>query len=305
METFMSDLFPDSRELRIEADDASLFARVGGEGPPLLLLHGFPQSHAMWHAVYPALAARFTCVMPDLRGYGASSCPPGEPRNLAYSKRRMAQDAVAVMASLGHERFLAVGHDRGGRVTYRLALDRPEAVKAIALLDIVPTAAMWRSMGATLAMKTYHWMMLAQPSPLPEMLLSGDPAGFLDFTLASWTRNRDLSAFDPRALAAYRAAWAQAERRRAACDDYRAGATIDRELDEDDLAAGRRIACPTLALWGHAGIPSAASSPLDVWRTWCETVEGQGIDSGHFVAEENPQATLDALMPFLARHADA
>jgi haloacetate dehalogenase len=259
----------------------------------------------MWHAVYPALAAHFTCVMPDLRGYGRSSCPPGDAGNRAYSKRRMAEDAVAVMASLGYARFLAVGHDRGARVTYRLALDHPGAVAAIAVLDIVPTAAMWRTMGATLAMKTYHWMMLAQPHPLPEMLLSGDPRGFLDHTLASWTARRDLSAFDPRALAEYHAAWAEPERRRAACDDYRAGATIDRALDEDDCAAGRRIACPTMALWGHAGIPSATSSPLDTWRAWCDTVEGEGIDCGHFVAEENPEATLAALLPFLRRHAGA
>ena len=298
----MSELFPGSREVRVEANGASILARIGGEGPPLLLLHGFPQSHMMWHAVYPELSKRYTCVMPDLRGYGRSSCPPGDDGNMAYSKRTMAVDAVAVMAQLGFTRFLVVGHDRGARVTYRMALDRPDLVIAIAVLDIVPTAEMWRTMGAALAMKTYHWMMLAQPRPLPEMLLSGDPVGFLDFTIADWTKSRDLGAFDKRALADYRACWAEAERRRAACDDYRAGATIDRELDDADFAAGRHIACPTLALWGDAGIPSAATSPLDAWRAWCDNVVGHGIDSGHFVAEENPQATLSALLPFLDRH---
>lgn len=298
----MTELFPGSRAIRVETNGASILARVGGEGPPLLLLHGFPQNHAMWHAVYPELSKRYTCVMPDLRGYGGSSCPPSDDANMAYSKRTMAVDAIAVMAQLGFPRFLVVGHDRGARVTYRMALDRPDLVIAIAVLDIVPTAEMWRTMGATLAMKTYHWMMLAQPSPLPEMLLSGDPVGFLDFTIASWTKARDLDAFDPRAMAAYRASWSEAERRRAACDDYRAGATVDRELDEVDWAAGRRIACPTLALWGDAGIPSAATSPLEAWGTWCDNVVGHGVDSGHFVAEENPQATLSALLPFLDRH---
>lgn len=298
----MSELFPGSREACFEANGASIFARIGGEGPPLLLLHGFPQTHAMWHAVYPGLSQRFTCVMPDLRGYGRSSCPPSEAGNLAYSKRMMAADAMAVMEALGFARFLVVGHDRGARVTYRMALDAPETVAAIAVLDIVPTAEMWRTMGATMAMKTYHWMMLAQPSPLPEMLLSADPAGFLDFTIASWAKAGNLDAFDPRALADYRACWAEAERRRAACDDYRAGATIDRALDEADWTAERRIACPTLALWGDAGIPSAATSPLEVWQGWCDNVVGHGVDSGHFVAEENPQATLSALLPFLDRH---
>ena len=298
----MSELFPGSREIRVEVNGAAMFARIGGEGPPLLLLHGFPQTHAMWHAVYPELSKRYTCVMPDLRGYGRSSCPPNDRGNLAYSKRTMAADAVAVMAELGHSRFLVVGHDRGARVTYRMALDRPDAVIAMAVLDIVPTAEMWRAMDAALALKTYHWMMLAQPRPLPEMLLAGDPAGFLDFTIASWAGTADLAAFDPRALADYRACWDEAEHRRAACDDYRAGATIDRDLDGADWAAGLRIACPTLALWGDAGIPSAATSPLEVWQSWCDNVVGHGIDSGHFVAEENPQATLSALLPFLDRH---
>lgn len=299
----MSGLFPGSREARFDSNGASIFARIGGEGPPLLLLHGFPQSHAMWHAVYPQLSKRFTCVMPDLRGYGRSSCPENDEGNIVYSKRMMAADAVAVMEALGHSRFLVAGHDRGARVTYRMAFDRPDAVIAMAVLDIVPTAEMWQTMGAAMAMKTYHWMMLAQPKPLPEMLLSGDPTGFLDFTIASWTKARHLDAFDPRALADYRACWSDAGHRRAACDDYRAGATIDRDIDEADRAAGRRIACPTLAIWGDAGIPSAATSPLEVWQGWCDNVVGHGVDSGHFVAEENPQATLSALLPFLDRHA--
>lgn len=298
----MSSLFEDTRDHAFEAAGATTFARVGGNGPPLLLLHGFPQTHAMWHAVYPELSRRYTCVMPDLRGYGRSSCPANDAGNMAYSKRTMAADMVGLMASLGHHRFLVVGHDRGGRVAYRMAFDHPDAVISVAVLDIVPTAAMWRQMDTALGMKTYHWFMLAQPEPLPEMLLGASPEKYLDYTIASWTKAKNLSAFDPRAMAVYRESFARPDYFHAACNDYRAGATIDREIDEADLAAGRRIAAPLLALWGDAGIPSATSGPLDTWRQWADNVEGQGIDAGHFIAEENPAATLAALMPFLEKH---
>ena len=301
----MSDLFPGSSARRIETNGASLFARVGGKGSPLLLLHGFAQTHAMWHTLYPALSGRFTCVMMDLRGYGRSSCPPNDAGNEAYSKRVMAKDAVALMASLGFERFAVAGHDRGGRVAYRLALDHPERVTALAVLDIVPTVVMWRAMDVPLAMNAYHWFMLAQPEPLPEMLVGGDPQGFVDYTIASWTRTKDLSAFHPEALADYRTCFAEAGHVHGACNDYRAGATIDRAIDEADMAAGRRIACPTLALWGDEGFPAQAATPLDVWRNWCVAVEGKGIEAGHFIAEENPRATIEAMLPFLETHAAA
>ncbi len=299
----MSELFPGSREIRTEANGASLFARVGGEGPPLLLLHGFPQTHAMWHPVYRALSERFTCVMMDLRGYGRSSCPPNDAGNQAYSKRMMAKDAVAVMASLGFDRFAVAGHDRGGRVAYRLALDHPQSTTALVVLDIVPTAVMWRAMSVAFAMNAYHWFMLAQPEPLPERLIGGDPEGFLDYTIASWTRSKDLSGFHPDALADYRACFADAAHVHGACNDYRAGATIDRAIDEADIAAGSRIACPTLALWGDEGFPAQASTPLDAWRDWCVSVEGKGVQAGHFIVEENPRETLDMMLPFLEKHA--
>lgn len=299
----MSRLFPGTHELRQKISGVEIFARIGGSGPPLLLVHGFPQTHAMWHKIAPALMQRFTCVMPDLRGYGYSACPANDAKNEAYSKRAMARDLLGLMRGLGHERFAVVGHDRGARVGYRMALDSPEAVNCLTVLDIVPTHAMWHNFTVKLAMKTYHWLFLAQPHPLPEMLIEQNPVGYLDFTIASWTKSKDLSSFDEDALAEYRTHYATPEHIHATCNDYRAGATFDLAADEADRAAGRRIACPTLAVWGNAGIPSETEGPLAAWREWCDQVEGDGIDSGHFVAEENPQATLDALLPFLDAHA--
>lgn len=299
----MSRLFPGTQEHRHLHDGVEIFARVGGSGPPLLLIHGFPQTHAMWHKVAPALMQRFTCVMPDLRGYGYSACPANDAKNEAYSKRAMAQDLIALMKGRGHERFAVVGHDRGARVGYRMALDHPRAVSCLTVLDIVPTHAMWHNFTVRLAMKTYHWLFLAQPHPLPEMLIEPNPVGYLDYTIASWTKSKDLSAFSEEALSEYRLHYATPEHIHATCNDYRAGATYDLAADVVDHAAERKIACPTLVLWGTSGIPSETDGPLETWHAWCESAEGHGIDSGHFVAEENPQATLDALLPFLERHA--
>jgi haloacetate dehalogenase len=302
-------LFPGTHEHRVTHDGAEIFARVGGDGPPLLLLHGFPQTHTIWHKVAPQLMERFTCVLADLRGYGYSSCPPNDATNRPYSKRVMAKDMIALMASLGHGRFALVGHDRGARVTYRMALDHPGTLKCAGLIDIVPTYAMWHGMNRSLATKVYHWMFLAQPHPLPEMLIERAPVGFLDLKLASWTKTHDLSCFDPEALAEYRLHYATPEHVHASCNDYRAGATCDLADDEADRAAGRKIKCPVLVLTGDAGIPAHHSdtvetnSPLSVWREWCENVQGGAIDSGHFPMEENPKAFLEAVLPFLDAHA--
>jgi len=297
----MSALFPGSREHRSRGTE--IFARIGRSGPPLLLLHGFPQTHAMWHKLAPELMRRFTGIIPDLRGYGFSACPPNDAENFTYSKRAMGQDMRELMRELGHSRFSVVGHDRGGRVAYRMALDEPNAISCLTVLDIVPTYAMWHNFTVKLAMKTYHWLFLAQPHPLPEMLIEQAPVGFLDYTMASWTKSKDLSAFDPQAMAEYRLHYATPEHIHATCNDYRAGATYDLKADEADREANRKIACPTLALWGNAGIPSETEGPLEAWRQWCPHVEGCGIDSGHFLAEENPTETLDRLLPFLAAHA--
>ncbi len=213
------------------------------------------------------------------------------------------------MTSLGHERFAVAGHDRGARVAYRLALDHPQALSCLAVLDIVPTYDMWHNFTVALAMKIYHWLFLAQPNPLPEMLIERQPIAYLDYTLASWTKAKDLSAFADAALAEYRLHYATPEHVHATCNDYRAGQTCDLADDEADRAAGRRIACPMLVLWGDAGIPAQNDStvetadPLSIWREWCPNVMGAGIDSGHFVAEENPAATLAHLLPFLIAHA--
>ena len=277
--------------------EATIFARVGGEGPPLLLLHGYPQSSLMWARVAEKLAARFTVVAADLRGYGRSSVPPSQ-NGERYSKRAMAEDAVALMAALGFERFGVAGHDRGGRVAYRLALDHPERLTKIAVLDIVPTSEMWAGMDAERANGVYHWMFLAQPEPLPETLIAGAAVFYLEHTLKSWTGDRSLNSFTPEALDAYRAAVRDPARIHAMCEDYRAGATIDRALDEADRAAGRKIATPLLALWGAKGIPAQGESPLDVWRRWALDVSGRGLDSGHFLPEEAPEATAEALAAF-------
>lgn len=299
------DLFPDTQEHRVDTDGAEIFARTGGSGPPLLLLHGYPQTHAMWHAIAPALMEHYSCVLADLRGYGLSSCPATAPDNRPYSKRVMAEDMVSLMRRLGHERFAVIGHDRGGRVAYRMALDHPKSVTCAAVLDIITTFDMWRSFSVDLAMRTYHWLFLAQPNPLPEMLIEPAPIGFLDYTLARWTRSKDLSAFDPRALAEYRLHFSTPEHIHATCNDYRAGQTCDLADDAADRNDGNRIACPLLVLWGDTGIPNQIPDIAGLWRRWAGKVETGEIAAGHFLPEENPKATLDHLLPFLERHGPA
>jgi haloacetate dehalogenase len=297
----MSDLFPHTREHRVDTGGAEIFARIGGSGPPLLLLHGYPQTHAMWHALAPRLMENYSCVMADLRGYGFSSCPANSADNRPYSKRVMAEDMIALMRGLGHERFAILGHDRGARVAYRLALDHPETVTGLALLDIMTTFDMWHNFSVTMAMKTYHWLFLAQPHPLPEMLIETAPIGFLDYTMARWTKAKDLSAFDPRALAEYRLHFSTPEHVQATCNDYRAGQTCDLADDEADRAQGRKIDCPLLVLWGDTGIPTQMTGLDSVWSGWARSVTTGVVPGGHFLPEENPQATLDHLLPFLAK----
>jgi haloacetate dehalogenase len=212
----------------------------------------------------------------------------------------MGSDIVHVMAKLGHERFAVVGHDRGARVAYRMALDHPGRITSLVLLDIMPTSSMWDGMDAARAMQVYHWTFLAQPFPLPELLLTGASSQYVDHVLANWTKRKSLDVFDLRALAHYRSICGTPARIHAFCEDYRAGATTDVDHDRADLAAGKTVTCPTLVLWGDDGIPAANSVPLDIWRaTFAPHATGQPIDSGHFLPEENPVATLAAIMPFL------
>ena len=294
------ELFPDFEAMTLEGDGANIFLRLGGEGPPLLLLHGFPQTHVMWAKVAGELARAFTVIVPDLRGCGASSCPDPDDGHSAYSKRAMGRDMGRIMAELGHERFAVAGHDRGGRVAYRMALDAPDTIERIAVLDIVPTHDMWSGMDKQTALFTYHWMFLAQPYPMPEMLIGAAAREFLDFTLASWTKSGDLSAFSPGALDAYRSSFCRPKSIRAACEDYRAGATCDHQADIADREKGAKITAPLCAIWGDAGIPDAAvPAPLEIWRGWADTVSGGPIPCGHFLAEENGPALLEMLLPFL------
>jgi haloacetate dehalogenase len=301
----IADLFPGFVERRIATDGAEIFLRTGGEGPPLLLLHGYPQTHVCWHKIAPGLARHATLVVPDLRGYGASSAPPGDAEHRTYSKRAMAQDCLAVMRALGHAQFAVAGHDRGGRVAYRLALDHPEAVTALIAVDILPTAEVWRHTTAERAIRSYHWAFLAQPHPLPEALIGHDPVYYAEHTLKSWAMSRDLAPFSAEALAHYRALLGDPARVHAVCEDYRAGAGIDRQLDEADRAAGRRIDCPTLVLWATGYLGRGGPDPLEVWHAWCTDVTGAAVHSGHFLAEENPEATRDALLSFLRARAGA
>jgi haloacetate dehalogenase len=294
----LPDLFPGFTTEVINTGAVKLFARVGGsaDAPPLVLLHGYPQTHVMWAGIAGELARRFRLVIPDLRGYGQSGIAEIEPDSAQMSKRAMAADIVALMAGLGH-----------ARVGYRLALDHPGNLTRLAVLDIVPTLSMWQGMDALYGMRAYHWFFLAQPRPMPETLIAAAPIAYLEHTLASWTARKSLDAFAPQALEHYRANFARPERIAACCEDYRAGWLVDRRLDEADRAAGRTIGCPVMALWGGAGFPaertgaeSEEASPLTIWRQWADGVSGHPIDAGHFIVEENPAETLDRLMPFLS-----
>jgi haloacetate dehalogenase len=299
------DLYPGYASRWIDTSIGKIFARVGGSGPPLLLLHGHPQSNVMWHRVAPELAPHFTLVIADLPGYGWSVAPPAQPDHAPYTKRAMATVMIEIMDKLGHAHFSLAGHDRGGRVAYRLALDHPGRIERLAVLDIVPTYAMWHGIDAKLAYRIWHWTFLALPYPFPEEMIGNDPIGFFDWKTAAGTKPKDLSPFDPRALAHYHAFFKDPHRIHATCEDYRAGRTTDLSLDEADRAAGRKIKCPLLAIWGESGIPSETNSPLDTWREWAKDVRGFPIDSGHYLPEENPQATAQALIDFFTEPGNA
>ncbi|MFN2591193.1 MAG: alpha/beta fold hydrolase [Actinomycetota bacterium] len=274
----------------IETPEAAIRVRVGGSGPPVLLLHGHPETHVMWHLVGPRLADRFTVVAADLRGYGDSSKPPTTRDHEPYSKRAMARDMVGVMAALGFGRFAVAGHDRGARCAYRMALDHPDRVAKLAVLDIVPTAEMWRRMDRDLAFANWHWLFLAQPDPLPERLLACDPDAYY------FRSGRDR--FHLEALAAYLRAVHDPATIHAMCEDYRAGATFDRELDEADAAAGKRIRCPVLVLWSrHEELDRW--DPVALWRGWADDVRGRAFDCGHHLPEEAPEETSAELLSFL------
>jgi haloacetate dehalogenase len=296
----LADLFPGYASHWIDTSAGKMFARSGGDGPPLLLIHGYAQTNVMWHKVAPALAKHFTLVLPDLPGYGWSHAPKSGACHAPYDKRSMANVMIEIMEKLGHVRFHLAGHDRGGRVAYRLALDHPGRVNKLVTLDIIPTYNMWHGMDDKFAMKVWHWQFLALKPPMPEMLIEKDPIGYIDYKMASWTKSKDLSSFDPRALAHYHAFFSDPLRIHATCEDYRAGRTTDLQNDEADRQAGNKLTMPMCALWGTGGIPDA-SGPLAIWMEWANDVSGAPIDSGHFVAEENPDDTAKAMLDFLRK----
>ncbi|TKR24877.1 alpha/beta fold hydrolase [Natronomonas salsuginis] len=288
-------MFTNFTDERIDVGDATLRVRRHGEGPPLLLLHGYPETHAMWHAVAPELADRFSVVCPDLRGYGDSR-GPDDPVTEDYSNRSMAGDMTALMAELGHDTFRLVGHDRGARVGYRLTLDAPERVERFVALDIIPTLETFEAMDYEYAESMYHWLFLAQAYPLPETLIGADPTFYLEHMMERWSASMD--GFTDEALAEYRRCFEQPSVVRASCADYRAGFHVDTAHDRESRATGDKIECPMLALWG-AGSGTVSFDPLDVWERWASDVRGRGLDCGHFLPEEAPEETLAALETFL------
>jgi haloacetate dehalogenase len=299
----MAGLFAGFEQRALPSQRGEVFARVGGSGPPLLLLHGYPETHLMWHGVAPMLAARgFTVVVADLAGYGASLRPEPADDHAPHSKRAMALDLVQAMASLGFGRFAVAGHDRGGRVAYRMALDHPRVVTAVAVLDIVSTADVWGRADAQMAVGYWHWGFLAQQPPLPERLILGDPEAWFQFHVRRMGIGGDPGRYPPEVVDAYRAQLRDPGAVQAMCEDYRAGATIDRELDEADRADGRVIECPMLALWGTRGaLPRFYGDVLEVWRAWAPHVSGRAVDASHFLPEDAPDEVAAQLAGFLTR----
>ncbi len=289
-------MFEGFERKRIELGDITVNCVVGGRGPPLLLLHGFPQNLAMWARVAPPLAGRFTVVCADLRGYGDSSKPRCLPDNSNYAFRAMAADQVAAMARLGFERFHVVGHDRGGRTAHRMALDHPDVVRSLAVLDIAPTYAMFMDTNRSLAGAYWHWYFLSQPEPFPERLIGNDPDFFYETCLVGWGATR-LDDFDAEMLADYRRCWRDPATIHGSCSDYRAAATVDLEHDRADL--GRRVACPTLALWGAQGVVQRHFDMAAEWGKRCAELRCATLPGGHFFVDRFPAETARMVEDFL------
>ncbi|HKT96910.1 MAG TPA: alpha/beta hydrolase [Paraburkholderia sp.] len=268
----------------------------GGEGPPLLLLHGHPQTHMIWHRCAADLAQHFTVIATDLRGYGASDQPASDASHAAYAKRAMAADQVEVMRHFGFERFLVCAHDRGARVAHRMALDHPDAVERLMLLDIAPTLAMYEQTDREFATLYFHWFFLIQPEPLPEALIGANPDAYIERVMGG--RHAGLAPFAPEALDAYRAALRQPGAVHAMCEDYRASATIDLEHDRADIERGHKVACPLRVLWGEHGVIERCFDPLAEWRKVARDVSGHALPCGHYIPEEAPEALVGEILSF-------
>jgi haloacetate dehalogenase len=286
-------MFQGFQSRQIETGEATIHVRIGGKGKPLLLLHGYPETGVMWHKVAPRLAEHFTCVVPDLRGYGDSSKPKSDKEHYVYSKRANANDQVKVMQALGFEKFMVVGHDRGGRVTHRMCLDHPDRIERASILDIMPTPVVFGTVNQRIATAYYHWFFLIQPAPYPETLIGHDPEYYLRHTLTS------LSApgtFPEEIFQEYLRTFSRPETIHATCEDYRAGASIDLEHHKADK--GRKIACPVQILWGERGLVGRAYDTMKVWADYADNAIGQQMPSGHFIPEEAPDETVKALLAF-------
>src|SRR5205809_5411130 len=293
-------MMDDFAAAEIQTGETIIFVRSYGSGPPILLLHGFPQTHLMWRSVAPLLARNFTVICADLRGDGSSGCPASTPDHSPYAKRAMAQDMVTVMERLGFPRFSVAGHDRGGRVAYGMALEQQHGVDRLAVLDILRTETVWASADARFALAFWPWSLLAQAEPLPERILTAAPEAIVDDALGGW--GSPSAVFPPEVRAAYVQALRDPAHAHAICEEYRAAATIDREHDQTDRAGGRRISCPLLVLWSAQGPLGTwyarESGPVGMWQEWSDKVRGQAIEAGRFFPEEVPEQTAEALGGF-------
>ncbi|MEU2720707.1 alpha/beta fold hydrolase [Streptomyces smyrnaeus] len=297
----MSDLLPaDFARHTVDAEGVRINVRIAGEGPPVLLLHGYPQTHLIWHHVAPVLAAAHTVVLADLRGYGDSDKPPSDAEHRPYAKRAMAYDQLCVMHQLGFARFAVVGHDRGGRVAHRLALDRPEAVSALAVLDIVPTRHAFQQADADFGLGYYHWFFLAAGHGIPEHLIGRDPEFWIRTRMGA--RHHGGTPFSEAALAEYIRCFSDPAAVHASCEDYRAAASIDLVHDDADAEAGRRVTAPLLALWGAHSFVGRHYDVLGAWRAYADDVRGEALPCDHYVPEEAPERTAHCLRAFLAAH---
>jgi haloacetate dehalogenase len=282
---------------RMAVNGTEIAYRIAGQGEPLLLLHGHPQTQAIWHKVAPYLTSQFTVVLADLRGYGDSGKPEPDAQHMNYSKREMAQDQSELMAALGFSQFSVVAHDRGARVAHRLALDHPQAVKKMVLMDIAPTLSMYRQTSETFARAYWHWFFLIRPAPLPEALIKADADLYLRSVMGS--RSAGMQPFTEEAYADYLRCLQLDGTARGICEDYRASAGIDLQHDEADVNAGRRVECPLLVLWGEQGTVGKCFAPLAEWEKVAEDVKGEALPCGHYIAEEQPELLLEKVLPFL------